>query len=119
MTSDRTTFAKATPIQGPWEEPVRGGLPVTVPQTDPRAELTDQALVVASQNAFPIVATQKSRRDGVGLAAGAAVALVLGAATFMSLSSSRHAPTAPAATTLATHSSNLACPWPLRSPAGR
>jgi len=103
MTSDRATFAQATPIRGPWEEPVvRGGLPVTVPQTDPRVELSDQALVVASQNAFPIVATQKSRRDSVGLAAGAAVALVLGAATFMSLSSSRHASTAPAAATLAT-----------------
>ena len=90
MPSDRTTFAQAAPIRGPWEEPVRGGLPVTVPQTDPRVELSEQALVVASQNAFPIVATQKSRRDGLGLAAGGAVALVLGAATFMSLSSSRH-----------------------------
>jgi type IV secretion system protein VirB10 len=102
MTSDRATIAEATPIRGPWPEPIRGGLPVTVPQTDPRVELSEQALVVASQNAFPIVATQKSRRDSVGLAAGAAVALVLGAATFMSLSSSRHASTAPAATTLAT-----------------
>lgn len=102
MTSNRANFAEATPIRGPWEEPIRGGLPVTVPQTDPRAELSEQALVVASQNAFPIVATQKSRRDGVGLAAGAAVALVLGAATFMSLSSSRHGTTAPVAATAAT-----------------
>jgi type IV secretion system protein VirB10 len=102
MTSDRTTFAKATPIQGPWQEPVRGGLPVTVPQTDPRTEVSEQALVLASQNAFPIVATQKSRRDGLGLAAGAAVALVLGAATFMSLSSSRHSTSAPAGTAMTT-----------------
>jgi type IV secretion system protein VirB10 len=102
MTSDRTTFAEATPIRGPWEEPIRGGLPVTVPQTDPRAELSEQALVVASQNAFPIVATQKSRRDGLGLAAGGAVALVLGAATFMSLTSSRHASTSPVAASAAT-----------------
>jgi type IV secretion system protein VirB10 len=102
MTSDRTSFAQATPIRGPWEDPVRGGLPVAVPQTDPRVELSENALVLASQNAFPIVATQKSRRDNLGLAAGAAVALVLGAATFMSLSSSRHATTAPVTTALAT-----------------
>jgi type IV secretion system protein VirB10 len=110
MTSNRTSFAQATPIRGPWEEPARGGLPVAVPQTDPRAELGDHALVLASQNAFPVVATQKSRRDGVGLAAGAAVALVLGAATFMSLSSSRHAPTAPAAATLTAQSQQPGLP---------
>ena len=63
---------------------------------DPRLELSDQALVVASHNAFPVVANQKSRRDGAGLAAGAAVALVLGAATFASLSSSRDVVKAPA-----------------------
>jgi type IV secretion system protein VirB10 len=83
--------------QGPWEQqPVRSALPV--PQTDPRLELSENALVVASQNAFPIVAQQKNRRDNLGLAAGAAIALVLGIATFTSLNSSRHAP-APAATT--------------------
>src|SRR5206468_1603927 len=60
------------------------------------------------QNAFPIVAAQKSRRDGVGLAAGAAVALVLGAATFMSLSSSRHASTVPAAAGLTSQSQQQA-----------
>ena len=61
-----------------------GPLPssVAVPQTDPRLELTEQALVVASQNAFPIVATPEDRAATVsGLAAGAAIALVLGAAT--------------------------------------
>ena len=73
------TSPKRPRSAGLGKSPVRGGLPVTVPQTDPRAELSEQALVVASQNAFPIVATQKSRRDGIGLAAGAAVALVLGA----------------------------------------
>jgi type IV secretion system protein VirB10 len=49
-------------------------------------------MAVASTNAFPIVARQKSRRDSLGLAAGGAVALVLGCATFLSLSSGRHAP---------------------------
>ena len=82
-------------IRGPWEEPVRASLPV--PQTDPRLELSEQALVVASQNAYPIVARQKSRRDNLGLAAGAAIALVLGVATFASLNSGRH----PAASTSA------------------
>src|SRR5690349_9225728 len=81
-------------IRGPWEEPVRSTLPV--PQTDPRLELSEQALVVASQNAYPIVARQKSRRDNLGLAAGGAIALVLGVATFASLSSTRHAPATPA-----------------------
>lgn len=56
---------------------------------DPRLELSDQALVLASHNAFPVVANQKTRRDSVGLAAGAGVALVLGCATFVSLSSNR------------------------------
>src|SRR5947209_17379046 len=84
--------APATPIRGPWEEQARSSLPAAVPQTDPRLELSEQALVVASTNAFPIVARQKSRRDSLGLAAGGAVALVLGCATFLSLSSTRHAP---------------------------
>ena len=82
--------APSAPIRGPWEDPVRSALPV--PQTDPRLELGDQALVLASASALPVVAGQKGRRDSVGLAAGAAVALVLGCATFLSLSSSRHAP---------------------------
>jgi type IV secretion system protein VirB10 len=90
MSINRATIdTQGNTIRGPWEEPVRAGLPVP---TDPRLELSDQALVVASQNAYPIVARQKTRRDSVGLAAGAAIALVLGAATFVSLSSSRHAP---------------------------
>jgi type IV secretion system protein VirB10 len=84
--------APATPIRGPWEEQARSSLPAAVPQTDPRLELSEQALVVASTNAYPLVARQKSRRDSLGLAAGAAVALVLGCATFLSLNSGRHAP---------------------------
>ena len=93
-------------IRGPWEDPVRSSLPAIVPQTDPRLEISEQALVVASQNAYPIVARQKSRKDNLGLAAGGAMALVLGAAAFMSLSSHRTGPAAvpatatPAATTL-------------------
>ena len=35
-------------IRGPWEEPVRSSLPAHVLQTDPRLELSEQALVVAS-----------------------------------------------------------------------
>src|SRR3954451_6061039 len=91
MNTDRVTIdARTGAIRGPWDEPVRAALPV--PQTDPRLELSEQALVVASQNAFPIVARQKTRRDNLGLAAGGAIALVLGCATFVSLHSSRHAP---------------------------
>ncbi len=48
---------------------------------------------------------RRTRRDSVGLAAGGAIALVLGAATFMSLNSSRHAPV-PATTTASAQSQN-------------
>jgi hypothetical protein len=101
MTNSRATIeATGNTVRGPWNDPLRPSLPVAVPATDPRLELGDQALVLASQNAFPIVATRKTRRDSVGLAAGGAIALVLGVATFASLSSNRHnvlSPAAPAA----------------------
>src|SRR5260221_7408307 len=97
MTSNRATIeATGNTVRGPWEESLRQTLPVAVPATDPRLELSENALVVASQNAFPIVATRKTRRDNLGLAAGGAIALVLGCATFVSLSSVRHAATSPA-----------------------
>jgi type IV secretion system protein VirB10 len=106
MSSERATIdARVEPIRGPWEDPVKASLPTPLPGTDPRLELTDQALVLASQNAFPVVATQKARRDHMGLAAGGAIALVLGGATFMSLSSSRHVPAA-APTAVAATASN-------------
>ena len=96
MSTNRvTTESPANTIRGPWEEPVRSALPAAVPQTDPRLELSENALVLASHNAYPIVAAQKSRRDSVGLAAGAAIALVLGCATFVSLNSGRHGPATP------------------------
>ena len=64
--------------------------------TDPRIELDERALVLASRNVFPIVAKQKRRRDNLGVAAGAGIALVLGSATFISLSSSRAPKSVPA-----------------------
>lgn len=94
MTSERATIeATGNTIRGPWEDNLRSSLPVSVPATDPRVELSEQALVLASQNAYPIVATRKTRRDNLGLAAGGAIALVLGCVTFVSLNSSRHAST--------------------------
>src|SRR4051794_38452955 len=105
MTSNRGTIeATGNTVRGPWDEqPLRPSLPVAVPATDPRLELSENALVLASQNAFPIVATRKTRRDNLGLAAGGAIALVLGCATFISLNASRHSATgtavAPAAAT--------------------
>jgi len=109
MNTERITIERTSGVtQGPWEQ-VRSALPV--PQTDPRLELNDQALVVASQNAYPVVAGQKSRRDSLGLAAGAAIALVLGIATFMSLNSGRQTSTAPAtATAFAPGASTLSAP---------
>ena len=118
MSSNRATIeAETNTVRGPWGEPLRASLPATVPQTDPRLELTDQALVVASQNAYPIVATQKSRRDNMGLAAGAAIALVLGCATFVSLNSGRHASVKPAASTaVATQTTQPGMPMPAPMP---
>lgn len=96
MNTNRVTIeTTGNTVRGPWEEPVRSALPATVPQTDPRLEISENALVLASTNAFPIVAGRKTRRDSLGLAAGGAIALVLGCATFISLNSGRHAPLAP------------------------
>ena len=97
-------------IRGPWDDPVRSSLPAAVPQTDPRVELSDHALVLASTNAFPIVARQKSRRDSLGLAAGAAIALVLGCATFLSLNSGRHSSVKPATTVALPNAARPAVP---------
>lgn len=94
----------------------RGLVPVGQ-YSDPRLELTDQALVVASHNAFPVVANQKSRRDSLGLAAGGAIALVLGLATFVSLSSSRDIAPAPAAGRASVQAPpNAPSPAPLTAP---
>jgi type IV secretion system protein VirB10 len=93
MNTDRATVGTRDSVtMGPWDPPVRSALPATVPLTDPRLELSEQALVVASQNAFPVVAGRQTRRDGLGLAAGGAIALVLGCATFVSMNSTRRAP---------------------------
>jgi type IV secretion system protein VirB10 len=102
MKTNRVTIEPAgNTVRGPWEEPVRSSLPAMVPQTDPRTEISDNALVLASTNAFPVVAGRKTRRDNLGLAAGGAIALVLGCATFISLNSGRHAPGTPTGTAVA------------------
>lgn len=117
MSTNRVTAeATSNTVRGPWQEPVRSSLPALVPQTDPRAEIGDNALVLASTNAFPIVAGRKSRRDNLGLAAGGAVALVLGCATFISLNSGRHAVAPGTAVTTATQPQPG---LPLAAPAGR
>src|SRR4029453_9812049 len=95
MANDSTT----TRFEG--AESVWGALtPVSnvpsVIDVDPRVELNEQALVLASRNAFPVVAQQKRGRDNLGLAAGGAIALVLGCATFISLSSNRAPKNVPA-----------------------
>ena len=65
-------------------------------QTDPRLELEPQALALAQRNAFPVVAQRAARKDGMGMAAGVAGALVLGGLTFWSMSGHREAaPPAP------------------------
>lgn len=78
-----------TPLS--WESP-GGATHQDLPAGDPRLDLSSTALDEASRNAFAVVATQRSRKDGLGLLAGLGVALVLGLATFVSLSSERDDP---------------------------
>jgi type IV secretory pathway VirB10-like protein len=117
MSTNRATIeTRGTTIRGPWQEPLRAALPATIPQTDPRLELSENALIVASHNAYPIVATQKTRRDNLGLAAGAAIALVLGCATFVSLNSSRHGSATPALRTAGAAQTQSSLPVPAAVP---
>lgn len=60
-------------------------------QSDPRIELEPETLALAKRNAFPLVAQRSSKKDGMGLAMGAAGALMIGAVTFVGLSGSREA----------------------------
>ncbi|MCW3796884.1 type VI secretion protein [Sphingomonas sp. BN140010] len=56
---------------------------------DPRRDMDEGALVEASRVAYPAVAAKPSRKEGFGLAAGGAAAVLLGVATFLGLSSGR------------------------------
>ena len=60
---------------------------------DPRAAMGAGELLEASRLSYPLVAVPSSRKDGLGVALGTATALILGAATFMGLSSGREAKT--------------------------
>jgi type IV secretion system protein VirB10 len=70
---------------------IRTLVPLDRFQTDPRQSMDKGALVAASRNSFPIVAQHVQRRDHLGVAAGAACALLLGGITFWSMSSVRPA----------------------------
>lgn len=65
------------------------GMVQSVPALDPRSIMDNRTLMLASRNAFPVVGTRVARRDGMGLAAGACGALLLGGVTFWSMSGSR------------------------------
>jgi type IV secretion system protein VirB10 len=77
--------------------------------------MNDVDLVEASRVGYPMVAIAPSRKDGLGLAAGGAVALLLGAATFLGLSSGRDVQPKPAAPPVSDQavSSGPAAPMPL------
>lgn len=64
---------------------------------DPRIDMDESALIDASRVAYPAVAASTTRKDSKALLAGGTVALLLGAATFVGLSSGRDARRAPAA----------------------
>ena len=87
MNIERFKLENSAPIHHRFGEPSpRPDAPFS---SDPRLDLDDQALRDASRNAFPVVARHRARRDHLGLAAGAAFALVLGGVTFLSMSSGR------------------------------
>lgn len=69
--------------------------------SDPRIELEPESLALAKRNAFPLVAQRTSKKDGMGMAVGVGGALLLGVATFATMSGSREIqpakPHAPAA----------------------
>ena len=71
-------------------------------QSDPRIELEPETLALAKRNAFPLVAQRTAKKDGMGLAVGAAGALVLGIATFAAMSGERTATPVAAAPAAAT-----------------
>ena len=64
---------------------------------DPRQDMADGELMEASRVSYPLVAVPSSRKEGLGMAVGGATAVLLGAATFLGLSSGRDAgqPVAP------------------------
>ncbi len=66
--------------------------PFSATLSDPREMLDDQALVLASQNAYPIVASRAARKDHFGLAMGSGIALLLGGLTFWTMSNTRDVP---------------------------
>jgi type IV secretion system protein VirB10 len=74
--------------------PTKGNAVVLRPvqDIDPRTDMDAQSLALANRNSFPIVAQRRPKSDGVGMAAGVGVALLLGGATFWSMSGSRTAP---------------------------
>lgn len=69
-------------------------LPRPIGDSDPRLDSPPQALALASRNAYPLVAARPRRGDGLGLAAGIGVALLLGGVTFFSMSGHRAVPRA-------------------------
>ncbi len=62
---------------------------------DPRIHASSDSLVLASRNAYPVVATSKRRADGTGMLAGAVIAAMLGGLTFWSLAGHRTPASAP------------------------
>lgn len=82
---------------------------IPLDDSDPRLALDDRSLVEASRNAFPVVASPRQRKDTFGLAAGGAIALLLGGLTLWSMSAHRTTP-APAPVP-------VVAPAPLPSPA--
>jgi type IV secretion system protein VirB10 len=85
--------------------------------TDPRILAEPQQLSLASRNAYPLVA-QNMRRgsDSLGLAAGAGIALLLGGATFWSMSRSRVAPPPAPRPVAAAPAPTLLTPAPVAQP---
>lgn len=84
----------STSLRGNADAPI--GLSGQLVPFDPRRDMDEGALIEASRVAYPAVAAQPSRKEGFGLAAGGAAAVLLGVATFLGLSSGREARQVPA-----------------------
>jgi type IV secretion system protein VirB10 len=89
-----TAEPRSTVLHGEVVRPI--GLSGQLVPVDPRLGMDESALIEASRMAYPAVASQPTRKDSLGLAAGGAAAVLLGFATFLGLSSGRDAQKVPA-----------------------
>ena len=85
-------------------------------EADPRTLIEGRDLILASRNAYPVVARAPRRSDGLGLAAGAGFAVLLGGITFWSMSGHRTAPPPPPPAAIVAPAPVASAPQPIPMP---